>query len=663
MPTIVLPEDGHSGGGRGGFFGSRDFNYKYPNGLNLRPDSELHKKLLSRLMRLANASHRAIKSRHKAWNDIDKTMTVYIPVSDAEKLVKKKDPNKPISIVVPHSYAVLETILAYLTKAFLSDIIFSYDGMAPEDTVPAKLLEIAVNQQVKRFKSELALHTAFRDGLMYGLHASTVVWEEKWGKKARVKSTQNFTTLGSPQGVTRQKVNERALLYEGNRIINIDPYRYLPDPMVGIQNVQDGEFCGWIEEIPLNKLLAEELSSDNVFNVKYLKAEGNASRTSRFSLDASKRDRDRIKDSFNRPGSSIRYITAVNMYVNLIPKDWGLPGTDEGNRQGNYPEKWLFTMADDRFIITASPTNLNHNMFPVAINAPDFDGYSISPVSRIEMTHGLQEVLNWEFNSHIANIRKAINDMFVVDPSLINLNDLQNPEPGKLIRLRRSAWGRGVDGAVKQFNVHDVTSGNINDAGFIMNLMQKTSGAVDSNMGVMRQGGERRSAAEFNGTRSSALSRLEHLARITSLQYLQDVAYFHASHTQQLMSEDIFAKSVGTWPEVLQQEFGAAGTRVSPFDIIADFDVVFKDGTMIDSDKSALQFWSQSFQAMATNPALVQTFDMVRIFKHMARISGAKNVNDFILQNRVNPALMDSGKAQDQASKGNIVPINQLQGR
>ena len=172
---------------------SRNFNYEYPYKLDLRPGTPVHKKILDRVMRMAQASHDAIKARHTSWNKIDETMTVYLPLSEYEKKLKKSDSNKPVSIVVPYSYATLETLLAYMTKAFLSGPVFQYDGVAPEDTLGAKLLEVIVNQQVRRFKSELAIHTGFRDGLVYGLHASTVVWKQKFGYKPTIRETRMFT--------------------------------------------------------------------------------------------------------------------------------------------------------------------------------------------------------------------------------------------------------------------------------------------------------------------------------------------------------------------------------------------------------------------------------------------------------------------------------------
>ena len=72
------------------------------------------------------------------------------------------------------------------------------------------------------------------------------------------------------------------------------------------------------------------------------------------------------------------------------------------------------------------------------------------------------------FNSHVANVRKAINDMIIYDPYLVNSNDLKNPAPGKLIRLRRPAWGKGVKDVAQQLGVSDVTRGNIADSTWLV---------------------------------------------------------------------------------------------------------------------------------------------------------------------------------------------------
>src|SRR5574340_730208 len=161
-------------------------SYDYPYGLDLRPQSTLHQKIVSRVMRYADDAYEKNSRRFTAWNKIDDTLRVYIPTSEYEKTILKKDPTRPLSIVVPYSYANLETLMSYVTKAFLTDYVFQYDGASPSDTINAKLLELVVNQQVHRFKSILEMHTAVGDNFRYGYGLSTMNWAQRFGKKPQV---------------------------------------------------------------------------------------------------------------------------------------------------------------------------------------------------------------------------------------------------------------------------------------------------------------------------------------------------------------------------------------------------------------------------------------------------------------------------------------------
>ena len=640
---------------------STDMGYKYPLGMNLKPGSPLHQKILDKVCRMADDSYAVMSKRHSTWNDIDNTLKVYIPLSEAENRVKSKDKRKPTSIVVPYSYAMLETILAYMTRAFLSDTVFQYEGSSAEDTIPAKLLELVVQQQVRRFKSVLDIHTTLRDSFSYGLGASTVVWSERWGQKPVMREFPRYSAYGEMVGIDRRRENIPALLFEGNEVVSIDPYRLLPDPNVSIHNVQHGEFLGWIDFVSLYTLLGNESQDESTFNIKYIKQMDQVERLTKYSSDPSSRI---LKRDDTRTPNSTKYLTRINMYVKLIPKEWGLPATTSGNVNGEYPEIWLFEVINESIITKAAPLGLNHGMYPVSVAAPDYDGYSITPLARMELVGGLQTTLDWMFNSHIANVRKAINDMLIVDPSLVNMEDISNPEPGKLVRLRRAAWGRGVKDAVMQLGVTDITRGHMGDAMTIMEIMQKATAATDSTMGIMRTGGERVTAQEYSGTMQMAVSRLDHIARMVSEQYLIDLAYFHASHTQQLMTESTYVKAVGEWPDILTQEFQRSGIQyggkvlVDPMDLLIDFDVIFRDGATTTASANENQFWTSMFQIFSTNPVLAQTFDVVRIFKHIARLNGAKNVNDFIANGGgMQSAQMPDEQVMEEADKGNLVSI------
>lgn len=621
---------------------ARDLNYKYPSGLDLRPGSSLHEAIKSAVLDRAQESYDIIKRRHPDWKKTDETLTAFIDHDEAEETLKAADPRRPISIVVPYSYATLETLLTYLTSAFLDLPIFKYEPVSDDGTIGCIMLEKVIEQQCLRYAIGLNLHTQFRDSLSYGFGIGAPVWMQTFG----------WRTERQPGGGS---IRYQDLRFEGNEIVNVDPYYSLPDPNVPIHEVQRGEFFGWYERTNYIQLLDQESSDPDMFNVKFLKSQDGRSITLMGTTDPSGRE-SRFGGSSTRD-SSIRILTrpidVVHMYVNLIPKDWGL-----GDKE--YPEKWYFAIAGDSIVIQAKPLGLDHDMFPVVTCAPDYDGYSVTPISRMELIYGLQGVLDFLFNSHVTNVRKAINDMLIVDPYLINMADLENPEPGKLVRMRKAAWGRGVQNAVEQLNVTDITKNHMQDAMHTIDFIQRTSGGVDSLMGIMRSSGERRSATEARDSRMSALSRLAKAAKIASMMTMQNYAYMFASHTQQLMDQETYVNTSGRHQQMLMEEYyvNEKNIKVTPYDLNIDYDVLPHDGTVEVGEH--LEIWAQLFQILSTQPAIGTGFDMVRIFKHIARMGGAKNINDFVRKG----GSFDIKTAQDQTvqnevQKGNLQPIGQ----
>lgn len=663
MPVTIRPEEGNSGGYGRELNTDKDFNYEYPDDLDLRPKTDLHRKLVRRVLDFARESRNYMQERYKSWNYVDRTMTAYIPVSEYEENLKKRHKkgqsmhpeNRPTSIVVPHSYSTEDTLLTYLTQALLDGPIIEYEGVGPEDEVPAQLLQLAVNYQIRRRKAALDIYAALKDMIRYGMCGTTFNWEVHEGHKTVMREETDLSLLGQPMGTRRFKESVPAVLYEGNVLSNIDPYRMLPDPNVSIHKQQYGEFFGWIEITDYNTMLSQERNGE-FFNVKYLKDLEQP--YSQFTHDESERQ---MGENRENPGYKTTTMTnkhtLVNMFVNLVPRDWKLGDSTD-------PEKWFFTIADDVAVVRAQPLNLNHNMFPVAVGASEFDGHSVTPISKMEVLHGLQSVLNWMMNSHVANVRKAINDMLVVDPSLINIDDLKDPDAGKLIRLRRRAWGRSISDSIQQLNVQDITANNVQDSLYLADVIQRTSAATDAVQGVMRSGGERRSATEFRGTSSGALSRLERMAWVVGLMYMHDLGYFYASHTQQLMEEEVYVKAAGDWPETLRKIHGK-GVRISPFDVLVDFDVVIRDGTTATRGAAMVDSWVQIFQALTANPALAQMtgLNVGRIFMHIAKLTGAKNVFDFVEQGGgAQVQVQPDPQVLQQAQAGNVIPLNQAQG-
>lgn len=647
-PYIV---QGAPGTQRDDLYRQQDFKYDYPDGLNLKPGSDFHKRLRTKIWNRAHESRLEISKRFPSWREIDRTLTTYIPLKEAEERIKKKDKEKPVSIVFPYSYSMLEALLTYLSMAFFQDPIFQYEGVEDDDVVGAMLMELVVRVHCIKTKVVLNLHTMLRDSLGYGVGITIPGWAKRYGRKPIKSSIITMSDLGDQTQYQTEMVE--SLLFEGNDLSNIDPYMWLPDPSVASSEIQKGEFIGWVDRDNYMNLLSEEGNGDpDLFNVKYL---GNKKdKRSSLALDVSDRQirHGGSNDMHRSMTNSTNPVDVIKMYINLIPKEWKLGA-------GEYPEKWYFELAADDVIIRCNKADHNHGLYPISVASPEFDGYSITPIGRMEVLFGLQGTLDFLFNSHISNVRKAINDMLIVDPYLVNMEDLRDPQPGKLIRLRRPAWGRGVDKVVQQLEVSDITRLNISDSSYITSWMDRISGADQSMQGSLRQGGpERLTKGEFQGTRGSAISRLQRIAMIIGVQAMQDIGTMFAVHTQQYMSQDTYVAIIGRYAEQLAAIFGPKRKKVTPYDLAINYDLLVRDGSIPGGNFS--EGWTELFKVIGTTPELAQQFDVVRIFMYIAQQMGAKNVEDFRRNiNQVKPQVQPDGQVADQVQKGNLITLPQ----
>ncbi len=636
------------------------YDYDYPKGLDLKPSSKLHNDIVSRLMRYSRDSSISISKRHSTWTKMDDKLQGYMPLSDAEKVVQEKDSRKPVSIIFPYTYAILETLVSYMVAAFFPEPMFRYEGMGPEDVSGALLLEKLINLHCSRNKIALNLHTMFRDSNAYGLGIVSPQWATKMGKKITKAPTGYAGPNGEVTQTGSQRIVEDAILFEGNELQNVDPYRYLPDPTVPIHDPQRGEFVGWLSTENYYDLLAEEnMEGSTSFNTQYVQHMRNKFSTI-FNPSTSSNVGNRWQSRSTELATSRNIVSSIDqlhMYVKLIPKEWNIGDSTS-------PEKYLFTVASDSILTRMQPLGLHHNMFPVCVAAPDFDGYSPVAYSRLEILSGMQTVVDWMFNAHITNVRKAINDVVIVDPYLINIKDLEDPGPGGIIRTRRPAWGRGVENAVKQLNIVDITARNMQDVSLIIGYMQQIMGTDNAVMGNLRQGGpERLTSAEYQGTSKGAVSRLERVAKIIGIQAMQDIGYMFAYHSQQLMTQETYIRSIGEWPLEVRKQLGEQNGRVkvSPDDILISYDILVRDGSIPGGNFSEANI--KLFEIIAQDPVLRQQFDVVRYFEWIAANVGVKNASDF----RVNAPQAMVGTAPDekiaaQQQAGNLISMRSVMG-
>jgi hypothetical protein len=635
------------------------YRYSYPLKNDLRPGSKLHNLIRDEILYRARRSVSALEPRYTSWVAVDKMLRAYIQPNNEERKVLARDPEKPISIVVPSLYAMLETFLTYNVDALITNPQFAYQASGPEDVIGTMLLQRHIHNQSMRAKMPLALYQQWRSDFAYGFGAVALRWqvqERQTFKRVEENDYSSFDMAfnDSPDIQRTSTKQTQTVTIEGNVLDYIPAYYYLPDPDVPISDVQKGEYVGWLHVDSFNNLYNDEVSTKSLFNIQYLQHVGG--RTRIFSaLDEEIR-------TLTSPDSLTGYgprKDCVFMYIKIIPAEWGL-----GNKQ--VPETWLFGLAGDEVVIQATPINLSHSMFPVSVTCTEVDGKAMSATSKLERFYGLQKVSNWFINSHIRNVRKTMNEMLVVDPSIVNMEDLFDDRDGKIIRMKPSIYNKTVADAIKQLPVSDVTRNHMGDAGMFLNTINNLSGAVDMAQGKLRSHTGDISATEASGTLNSALSKLAKSARLAHMTGMHDLAIMCALHTQQFMTNESYLKlDVGEWESVLQTvydkvEKGADGNYyvyTSPADLLVGFDVIPSFGIAPAGYNG--QALMQLYQLILQDPNAYQQYDTTRIIADIAQSLGYPNMIEMIRKNQpINTQVAEEEEIENEVDKGNLIPLN-----
>ena len=613
--------------------GMQDLGYTYPMKMDLRPSSQLHQSIVTKTMTRARDAESGMSPRYPKWDEIHKVLNNFINTDDSD--------DKPTN--VPISYLTMDTILSHWFQTFSDGPLLPYEGVGPEDNEAAMLAELLIDYQLRRSKAMLNVHTMFRDAIVCGFGVIHPKWQVETGMIRRMEEETIYSDLLGqmiPTGAQKE-IREKGIIHEGNCFENVEPRTYYPDPNVAIQEIQKGEFVSWIEHTNYASLLETEKNSPEAwFNVRYLKGKSNAqsnlySGTGRYSVSET-------KGNTTKTGSTFP-VDLLHMYIRLIPKDWKV-GRNE------YPEKWIITIAGDGLVVRCHPIALGHSMFPIAVCSPTYDGYSSAPISLLEIIHELVKEIDWLKSAHKHNVKNALYNRVIVDPYLVNYKSVVDNKPGGAITIREHAWGRGVENAVKQLTVTDVTHNHMNDVNLNADMIQRISGAVDSLQGFARSSGERRSATEMRDTRLSALGRVEKQVRLASIQALEDLGRMCLGHTREFMTKPTYVKVAGRRIQDLRLIYGTEShVLVDPRMFMNDGDIIPVDGARPGGEY--IQEKIQMLGIINQDPVVASAFDRIKIILDMYMSTGITNATSYLNPDYISMMEQARAMAEQQAAK------------
>ena len=609
--------------------------------------SPLHKKIIQHFKsRLDIAQDEKRKKREGEWEDAENTFMAYMPEQQVDSLRRQKRDNSGTqdftTISIPYSYAMLLTSHTYYTSVFLGrDPVFQLRGRHGESQTAEVAMESLMDYQLYSGGNLPALFIWLMDVGKYSHGVLGHYWDKEEFKLQKYV-TQPKTFLGMPiPGTSEQKLEEQILTgYEGHRMYNIRPQDFYHDPRVPLYRFQEGEFCivydkvGWIT-------VAAGGAAGKYYNLDLVRKDGSgdfwdSDRNAGIGRDTNLPGQDGpgIYEDTDRPSMVDKY----EFHWTLIPSELGLGSS-------NAPEKWVFTIANKSVIVSAQPLGLVHNKYPFDVLPFEVEGYNVFNRSMLEVLDPLNKTMEWLFNSHFYNVRAALNNMFLVDPSKVNIRDLEEPGPGKMIRLKPAAYGQDLRTMMQQFQVQDITRSNLQDSDTVAQLAQRITGVNDNIMGSVNTGG-RKTATEVRSSTTFGVNRMKTNCEWFSAVGFTPLAAKLSMATQQMYTTEKKYRIVGD-----QAVWAERYLNVTPEMIAGMYDFVPVDGTMPVDRFAQANLWQQMLGQLARVPGALEQYDMGKIFAFVAQLGGLKNVNRF----KIN--VVPDGQLQQQAQMGNVIPM------
>lgn len=609
--------------------------------LDIAHNSKLHDTLVKKLKARVNLAKREQQTQHDRWAEAEERTLAYLPESELDagrNAKRKRGEPRYTTIQIPYSYSMLMSAHTYWTSVFFArSPVHQFSGRHGEGEMQIQAMEALIDYQISVGGAMAPYFVWLYDSGKYGHGVVGSYWEvEKlhYGQLVDIEGKLYQTT---------QEVEG----FRGNRVYNISPYDFMHDPRVTLRDFQKGEFCvvrcrlGWHRII--RRLDAGYFIKGNVDKLKEHVKQAQPNSTGSDQLERPKFLTELWDDEEKRhPAGAELY----EVYVDLIPSEWEVGNT-------SFPQKWCFTVTEDcDLILGASPLGAAHCQFPVDVLINEIEGYGLYARGVPEIMSGIQNTIDWLINTHFFNVRAALNNQFIVDPSKLVVKDVQNGGPGFLWRLRPEAYGTDLSKMFYQVPVQDVTRTHLADFQQMLGIGERTLGVNDQIMGAL-SGGQRKTATEVRTTTGFGTNRLK-----TNTEYMSAQGF--APHSQKLVQSsqqyyDVSAKlrRVGS----LAQDAGMRFVNVSPQDIAGFYDFVPVDGTLPIDRMAQANLWKEILGGIRMMPMAIQTgYDWGRIFPWVASLGGLKNITQFRVQ-----AVPDEQLGQ-QAAAGNVIPMPQRPG-
>lgn len=616
---------------------------------NIPHGSDVERMILAEIRMRVRHWERIVSEKEKTWKDAEERILAYLPEREVDaKRATAREGGLPqyTTIQIPYSYGVLMAAHTYLTSVFMGrNPMFQYSGRHGEAMQQVQAMEALIDYQITVGAMLPRFYTWLYDALKYGFGVVGVYWMNKLETVSQVVETQDLDMFGMPFGPKRKVVESVPMrTYSGNCLYNVQPQDFVWDVRYPVRDFQQGEFCGRRMRMGWNEVKRRE-KTGYYMNIQHVKSRGmdiqrvvqGSDQLLRPETFADMSWGDEQGYTKGRPMA----IDAVELVIELIPSEWRLGTSD-------WPEKWVFTCTEDyHTLIGAEPLGAFHAKFPYQVLPLEPEGYGLTSRGLPEILIPVQNTVDWLINSHFYNVRAALNNRYVVDPSRVVMKDVLDPLPGGIVRLKPEAYGSDTKMAMSQLPIADVTQAHMGDLPAMIGIGERTVGINDQVMGMLESGSNRKTATEVRTSTSFSINRLKTIAEYASACAFEPVSQMLVQNSQQFYDMELKFRIAGD----LLQSAGEQFIAVDPTTIAGFYDFVPVDGTLPIDRLAQANMWREMFREIATVPQIGMQYDLGGIFEWVAQLMGLKNITRFKIQMTPDALLMQ------QAAMGNVVPL------
>jgi len=611
------------------------------NDFSKEEQSPFHKQILQDSMNLVESSRRKMATFYSKWDHADAVYRGEILADQEDK--KARDRKEPEKMVVPISYSQVQTFVTFGMSVLMQrERFFELLAVNEQSHGASRIAEALLQRDLNYNRFESKLYQFLLDIARFGVGIFKSGWvEEKQMVKSSIPIPQGDFMGIALGGQQAQEVSSWKTKYLGNKILNISPYRFFPDPSFPICRFAEGEFVASEDEYQITTL--RQMEADGMISgVKYIKPlkKNNdvAATERRMGPDTIRGLKCSGDDISKDTAQSLGTVVLTEIQRRIVPSEYKIESEPLGPE--TYPVLYNIWYVNDSRVVKCEPANYVHNQFTFDVAEYNPDAHHLVNNGLSDSIDQLQSVLSWFINSRITSVRKVISNKIIVDPSGVEMKDIRERSP--VIQLKPAVAGRGVERYIQQLPIQDVTTRHLDDAKYLKDLVQVTTGVNENIMGQFYPG--RRSAQEARNATSSAASRLKTIISLVFNSAIEPLGRKMLSNLRDGLDQETVVRIVGVDPAMQ----GASFLKITKQDIQGDFDFEVFDGTLPSEKGFTAQALQDILVALLSQPqaAIAVGLDPRELLLEVLRLRGVRNPERFTLRQPAQEQQQDQRMAK-----------------